>query len=92
MVVRTAARPYPPAFSPAVIRLVQAHLVLPADRTAAWRIEASLFKPFLVLVTECKGFITLHAKKHLIVHNFSPVKFSSSFQALRFIHWRQATG
>jgi hypothetical protein len=81
VVVWAAARPDPPAVIPAVVRRVHANLVLPADRTAARRIEAPLAEPFLVPVTESKRLIALHTNKNLIVHHLSPVRFFFIYQS-----------
>jgi hypothetical protein len=52
--------------------LAEFYLVLPAGRAAARRVEPLALVPQLLLDGICEGFITLHTKKHLILHGRSP--------------------
>jgi hypothetical protein len=68
--VTTAAGPAAPV--PAVVRVLHAHAVLPAGRAAARRIEAPPQESFLIVQTEGKRLVALHAKQDLIVHHTFP--------------------
>jgi hypothetical protein len=87
MVAWAATRSDPATHITALVALVHAHLVLPANRTATRWIKTPLAESFLVFVTEFKRLITLHAIKCLVVHCFSSDRFGSLLRfGYRFGH------
>ena len=66
-----------PTLLPSFVRVVHAHTMLSAGRTAARGVEATEVIPFLIAGTESKRLVALHAKQNSVVHRFSLVEMGS---------------